>query len=139
MKTDKIQDKTLDAINPAVVDAVRKKSIGNKISCEEAVRIATELSESTKDVGTACDLLKISLTECQLGFFGFEPQKKIIMPDQSVAPELEKAIRDKLLKGTLPCAAAWKIAEKMALPRMKVASACQALKIKVTPCQLGAF
>ncbi len=54
-------------------------------------------------------------------------------------PELEKEIRSRLSNGRLPCAAAWEIAAERKIPRMKVSSACEALKIKIKPCQLGAF
>jgi hypothetical protein len=139
MNTDKKQDKTIDEIDAAIIDAVRKNSINKEMPCGEATRIATSLSKPMKDVGAACDLLEIHITKCQLGLFGYPPQKKIISADQSVGRELEKAIRERLVKGTLPCDAAWEIAENLALPKMKIASACETLKIKIKPCQLGAF
>lgn len=139
MKTDKEQDKTIDEINPTIVNVLRKKSIDNKLSCEEAANIAAFLAEPMKDIGVACDLLDISITRCQLGLFGYHPQKKIVSAAQSIASELEQAIVGRLVKGVLPCKAAWEIAENQALPKVKVASACEALKIKIKPCQLGAF
>jgi PIN domain nuclease of toxin-antitoxin system len=39
----------------------------------------------------------------------------------------------------LSCAAAWEIAKKINIPRMKVCAAAEALEIKIKPCQLGAF
>jgi len=39
----------------------------------------------------------------------------------------------------LSCAAAWEIAGSLNISRTKVASACEAMGIKIKPCQLGAF
>ena len=128
-----------DAVDATTIEAVRINSSNNEISCEEAAAIAAGLAKSMSEVGAACDLLELHIIKCQLGLFGYHPQKKIVSAAQSVVPELEQAIREKLVGGTLPCKTAWEIAEKLALPRMKVASACEALQIKVSPCQLGAF
>ena len=62
-----------------------------------------------------------------------------MQPAETVAPELEGAIRAAARDGRLPCAAAWEIAAERKIPRMKVSSACEALKIRIKPCQLGAF
>ncbi len=52
---------------------------------------------------------------------------------------LEGAIRAALQEGRLPCRSAWEIAERLRVPKMDVSSACEALGLKVRPCQLGAF
>jgi hypothetical protein len=39
----------------------------------------------------------------------------------------------------LPCLAAWEIAEKLGIKRLDVCAACEHLRIKIKPCQLGAF
>jgi len=39
----------------------------------------------------------------------------------------------------LSCAVSWEIADALQLTRMAVSEACEALKIKIKPCQLGAF
>jgi hypothetical protein len=39
----------------------------------------------------------------------------------------------------LSCAAAWEIADRLGVKRLEVGAACENLKIKVKPCQLGAF
>ena len=74
-----------------------------------------------------------------MGLFGYSPKKKIVQPAKEIAPDLKQAINDALSDGRLPCAAAWAIAKQINLPRMKVSAACEALKIKIKPCQLGAF
>jgi len=39
----------------------------------------------------------------------------------------------------LPCAAAWDIAAQAGISKMALSAACEALGIKIKPCQLGAF
>jgi hypothetical protein len=90
-------------------------------------------------VGETLDLLEIRLKRCQLGLFGFAGKKLIVEPAAEVSPELEKAIRGSLADRRLSCLSAWKIADEMGIARMDVTSACEALKIKIKPCQLGAF
>jgi hypothetical protein len=52
---------------------------------------------------------------------------------------LKENILAALKNERLPCSAAWVIAEKLNIPRMKVSAACETLQIKIKPCQLGAF
>jgi hypothetical protein len=39
----------------------------------------------------------------------------------------------------LPCAAAFQIAADFKLAKIRISSACEKLKIKISACQLGAF
>jgi len=128
-----------DTIDAAIVEAVKKSSVNNELACADATAVAVTLNKPMLEVGLALDLLEVSITKCQLGLFGYYPQKRIVSPARHIAPELEQAIRERLVNGALPCDAAWEIAEKAALHKMKVASACEALKIKIKPCQLGTF
>ena len=128
-----------DTIDAAIVEAVKKSSVNNELACADATAVAVTLNKPMLEVGLALDLLEVSITKCQLGLFGYYPQKRIVSPAQYITSELEQAIRERLVNGALPCDAAWEIAEKAALPKMKVASACEALKIKIKPCQLGTF
>ena len=126
-------------LNEKIAGAVRIKNMAGKISCAEASRMAGQLQVSMADVGVTIDLLEIYLNKCQLGLFGYSPKKMIVKPAESVTPELEAAIRKALVKERLPCLSAWKIAEETGRTRMAISSACEKLKIKIKPCQLGAF
>ena len=126
-------------LNEAAAAAVREKAESGKISCADAARIAVRLKIGMPDVGETIDLLEIHLVKCQLGLFGYSPEKIIVKPAAKVAFDLEDAIRGALVKGRLPCAAAWEIADRTGRSRMDVSSACETLKIKIKPCQLGAF
>jgi hypothetical protein len=127
-------------LDQVVADAIRKASVGEEVPCAEAFRIAQEMGVEPSEVGRALDLLEMKVTKCQLGLFGHEQGKHLIVePAEAVSPELEKALRAGLVDGRLPCAAAWEIAKRFALPKMDITAACEKLNIRIGQCQLGAF
>lgn len=130
-----------DAVcQPEIAEAVRAKASEKTISCAAAHQIAQNLKVAPAEVGQTIDLLECRLMKCQLGLFGYKPEKKIVTPAETVADDLAKAIDD--ARGNnkkISCAACWRIADEMKIPRMSVSEACEAMKIKVGPCQLGAF
>jgi hypothetical protein len=126
------------------IDEDLKKEIleqvkNNSISCKKAEEIAGELGFMLEETGKAIDILNIKITKCQLGLFGYGENKKIVEPAKEIMPELKESITSALENGSLSCAAAWEIAGELNISRMKVAAACEALQIKIKPCQLGAF
>lgn len=124
----------------AIADAIRKASVGGEVSCAEAFRIAQEMGVEPSEVGRALDLLEMKITKCQLGLFGHERGRHLIVePAEAVSPELEKALRAGLVNGRLPCAAAWEIAKRSGLPKMDITAACEKLNIRISQCQLGTF
>jgi hypothetical protein len=77
---------------------------------------------------------------CQLGLFGHGDKPGKAVEAASMVPrELETAIRDAMLEDRITCQAAWEVAERLKLGKMTVACACEALAVKVSACQLGAF
>jgi len=122
-----------------VVQVVKKKAKGGEMACALAFEVAGELGVDPKEVGFALDYLEIPIVKCQLGLFGYKPQKKIIKAPDSVDPSLEEAIRKRSKDGKLSCKEAWAVAESMGLGKLEVASACEALGVKISRCQLGAF
>ena len=129
------QTKVNEDLKQQVLQAAKE----NNIACAAAEEIAGRKAVALGEVGIALDILNINIIECQLGLFGYSPQKKIVQPAKEIASDLKQAINDALSGGRLPCVAAWTIAKKLNLPRMKVSAACETLKIKIKPCQLGAF
>jgi hypothetical protein len=126
------------------IDEDLKKEIleqvkNNNFSCKKAEDIASELGFTLEETGQAIDILNINITKCQLGLFGYGETKKVVQPAKEIAPELKESITSSLENERLSCAAAWEIAEKLNVSRLKVAAACEALQIKIKPCQLGAF
>ena len=126
-------------LEPTIADAVREKSTSGEISCAAAFRIAGDLVVDPGEVGFTIDSLEFRIAKCQMGLFGYRPEKCIVEPAERVEQTLEAAIRRSLIDGRLPCIAAWKIAESLKVSKMAVASACEAKKIKISACQLGAF
>jgi len=129
------ETKVEDSLKQEVLQAAKE----NNIACAAAEEIAGRKAVALGEFGVALDLLNINIIECQLGLFGYSPQKKIVQPAKKIASDLKQAINDALSDGRLPCAEAWAIAKQLNLPRMKVSAACETLQIKIKPCQLGAF
>jgi ribosomal protein S26 len=111
----------------------------NELSCTTAFEIAGRLNIRPKDVGEAADRLSIRLVNCQMGLFGYKPNKKIVKALGSVSEELKAAINKSLEGGKISCIKSWEIADKLDISRFSVSCACEALGIKIRDCQLGAF
>ena len=126
-------------IDPAIATAIKAKSDGGNISCSAAHKIAQQQVVSPARVGQIIDLLELRINKCQMGLFGYSPEKKIVQPSKTISDALESALRPVVTDNRVSCADCWKIADRMTLSRMDVAAACEGLKIKITPCQLGAF
>ncbi len=125
-----------------VADAIRAKLTEGRLSCGSAVSIADDLKLTLADVGRTADLMDIRITKCLMGLFGYftsEGKKIKPTPAESVPKEVEEAIRANLMDGILTCAAAWKVAEMTGTPKKDLGPITAALKIKIKPCQLGAF
>ena len=125
--------------NPAITQEIKVRLRKDALACAVAFDIAGKLGCTPAEVGRTADLLHVSLVKCQLGLFGYKPQKKIVDSRMPQEPALGDAIRDGLVDDRLPCKTAWRIAAQFGVPKMTVSSACEALGIKIKPCQLGAF
>jgi hypothetical protein len=121
-----------------IAGEIGRTAAAGKLACAEAERIGAALSVPLSEVGRTLDLLELRIDRCQLGLFGY-PEGRAVRAASEVAPALEADIRGALIDGRLPCRAAWEIAQARGLGRMALSSACEALGIKVKPCQLGAF
>jgi hypothetical protein len=127
-------------LNADVVRAVKERTREEGLPCAVAFEVAKDVGVPPEEVGFTADRLEISLIRCQLGLHGYQPErKKIVTPADTVTPELEARIRDRLIHGKLPCKAAWDIAGELGLRKLAVSSACEALGVKISSCQLGAF
>ena len=124
-----------DDLKQEIVNQIKK----NNITCKKAEEIAGETGFSIEETGRAIDILNIKITKCQLGLFGYGETGKIVQPAKEIAPELKESITSALKDGNLSCVTAWEIAKKLNIPRMKVCAACEAMEVKIKPCQLGAF
>lgn len=127
------------AVDEKIAQAIRAQVFEGGLFCAVAFKIAGDLSITPGDVGRTADLLEIPILKCQLGLFGYAPQRRVVKPAESVAPDLENAIQKQLINNRLSCAAAFTLAAQFQLPKMMVSSACEKIEIKVNSCQLGAF
>jgi hypothetical protein len=126
-------------VNEEVAAAVKARVKDGELPCAVAFSIADEMKVAPAEVGFTLDMLAIRLVKCQLGLYGYKPNKRIVKPAERVSPDLEKAIRDALVNGRLPCLHAWQITERFGLRKMEVSSACETLGVKISACQLGSF
>ncbi len=125
--------------NPQLEEALKQIISDGKITCTAAHEIADKFNISPIEVGVNMDLLEIRLSKCQLGLFGYGKQKKIVKPAEKIAHELEKVIKQSISDGRISCAACWDAAGKVGCSKLDVSCACEALKVKISPCRLGAF
>jgi hypothetical protein len=126
-------------LDERIAQEIRTQILEGGLFCAIAFKISSDLSVSLSDVGRSADLLELPILKCQLGLMGYAPQRRVIKPAESVAPDLEKAIQKELVNGRLSCAAAFTLATKCNVPKMVVSSACEKMGIKINSCQLGAF
>ena len=132
-----MEEPTVDSVDLLITHAV-------VITMDQKRRIFSDGGVAVKGkriaaVGKSADLLNLRLNKCQLGLFGYQPNKKIVKPQEGANQELKDAIAGSLTEGKLTCKAAWDIASRFAVPKMTVSSACEAGGIKISTCQLGAF
>ncbi len=126
--------------DPRISEMVLREASDGSLSCAAAFRIAGECSADPSEVGFAMDFHEVRLVKCQLGLFGYSPENRIVKPADSVAGDLEAEIRGFLeSNGKLSCKNSWALADRRSLSKLQVSSACEALRIKVCACQLGAF
>ena len=65
-------------LSERIKDQIDRQTKNNALPCALAFKIADELNVSAAEVGKTADLLEILLVKCQLGLFGYSPEKKIV-------------------------------------------------------------
>jgi len=125
--------------DPAVKEKINKHIREGELACAVAFKIAQELALPPAEIGKTVDLLDLRLNKCQLGLFGYKPDKKTVKARAPENRQIEEAIRQALVDGKLACREAWDIADRCKVTKMAVSGACESLGIKIKPCQLGAF
>lgn len=125
--------------DPALAKALKAAAPEGRVTCRAAHDIATSAEVTPAEVGTNADLLEYRIVECQMGLFGYSPEKRIAKPAPTVAPALREALAKWTSDGVIGCKSCWQVAEELGLSKMDVSSACESLQLKVKPCQLGAF
>ncbi len=123
----------------AIKSEIEKETDIGELPCAVAFTIAEKISASAAEVGKTADLMNYELVKCQLGLFGYKPGRKLVKPEESPEPDIEKALTEALEDGKLSCKAAWDIADRFNVPKLTVSSVCETVELKIKSCQLGAF
>lgn len=130
-------------ISPEMEKAIQSQSLEGSLTCIAAMAVAGQRQSSPRQVGQAMDALGIRIKRCQLGLFGYPPpNSKPMRALDTISAELRQALTQAAEKEATPrltCHQTWRIADQLGVPRMDVAGACEAMGIKIKPCQLGAF
>jgi hypothetical protein len=125
--------------DPAIVAALEQVSENGRVRCAVAHDLAAELAVKSAAIGKTMDLLEYRIIKCQMGIFGYEPNKKILKAAEAVSDELRDQLLVAVVEGNIACADCWRIAQTLGIQKIDVAAACESLVFKVRPCQLGAF
>jgi hypothetical protein len=125
--------------DPAIAAALEAVASDSRLSCTAAHEVAEKLSVAPAEVGKTADLLELRVVECQMGLFGYAPEKRTVKPAQEIPSELRESIEKATVNGRITCAACWKIARDLSVKKMTVSCACEAMGLKVKNCQIGAF
>ncbi len=125
--------------DPVLIQAIEANRRHAMLPCAVAFKIAQTVQVPPLEVGKAADSQEIPLAKCQLGLFGYLPEKKIVKAETEASPALLDALKAALENDRLPCAAVWRIADQFKMTKMKVSAVCEGHDIKIKPCQLGAF
>jgi hypothetical protein len=125
--------------DPALAAALKQRAEDARITCTRAHELAGAFGVSPSEVGKTADLLELRITECQMGLFGYAPDKRIVKPARQVSDGLRVRIDTATTNGGITCAACWRIAQDLGLQKMDVSAACEGLGLKVKNCQIGAF
>ena len=126
-------------LDESIASKIRSRAKNNELPCAVAFDIAADLGCDPDKIGQTSDLLNFRLTKCQLGLFGYKPEKKIVKSERPADPRLEEALKKQAASGAIACKDAWKLAVQFKVSKMTISAGCEALGIKVKPCQLGAF
>jgi hypothetical protein len=122
-----------------IKNEILKRTNDEEVSCTMAFEIAKALQISPETVGKTADLMNFKLTKCQLGLFGYQPQKKIAKSQDSIKVDVKDAVSEALVQGRLSCEHAWDIASRLNVSKITVSGVCEAMEVKIKDCQLGAF
>jgi hypothetical protein len=125
--------------DPDIAAALDQVASDGRLTCIAAHDVAGRLGVAPAEVGKTADLLELRVVECQMGLFGYAPEKRTVKPAEHVSDDLRDRIEHATVEGRITCAACWKIARDLGLEKMAVSCACEALGLKVKSCQIGAF
>lgn len=127
------------SIDEPISEKINLLADKDSLTCAAAHRIAKDLGVLSSDIGVQIDLMEYRISQCQLGLFGYSPEKKRIDPDIEVPQTLKDALDKASIEGTISCSQCWEIGDTLKIKRLDMGSACEKMGTRIKPCQLGAF
>jgi len=114
-----------------------------RLPCAVAHYIAASLKCDPSDIGKTATEIGSKLYQCQLGLFGYgrkgKSEYKITGRKVGIDQDVIDLIKANVSGGKISCARLWEIADTSGIMRAEAGNAADALGIKISPCQLGAF
>jgi hypothetical protein len=140
-------DKTIDPAEPVdqrIADAIRARLEDSRLPCAAAREVAQALGVEPIEVGRTADQLRIRLTSCQLGLYGYPGHAKGWLASGVVSRPVPDGLETALLgarngRGEISCEQLWREAERFSVEPIHVAYVADRLGIKIRECLLGAF
>ena len=142
-----LENKTLPTdltADPAIASAIGTRLQDGLLTCAAACSAAAELRVNPAEVGRCADALRIHLSRCQLGLFGFpghskgwEPAGVAALPVPDGLEDALRAARDE--RGEIGCSAVWREADRFGVSRVQAGFVADRIGITIRHCQLGAF
>lgn len=126
-------------IDKDLATALKLKENEGKITCAALHKIADTFKMSPSEAGIAADLMEFRISKCQLGLFGYGPEKNILHTTTEPGSDLVEQIMQKTDNSRISCSSCWQIAEESKIGKIEVSRACESLKIKIFGCQIGSF
>ncbi|MFA6034642.1 MAG: hypothetical protein WC889_17215 [Myxococcota bacterium] len=129
--------------NQSVSELIASYPETGKMPCPAAHLISVIARSTPAIVGKTLDDLKIKITYCQLGLFGYGRKGmssyKIVNRPVEVGESFLAELKKCSPEGRITCAELWRIADTAGVFRAEAGAAAESLKLKVKGCQLGAF
>lgn len=122
-----------------IMNTVLAHSESNELPCAVAFKLSETTGVPPEKIGMYVNNMDIRLSKCQLGLFGYKPEKKIVKKAFTDNTRLKNRIFDSLEGDRLPCKTVWEIAAEFHMNKMAVCAVCEGLNVKIKKCQLGAF
>jgi len=130
-------------MNESLQEAMLNRLEDGRLPCNQAFAVAQILGLEPERVGLTANDEGMRISRCQLGLFGYGPKAegrhKIVNAMEDVPERLAARLRSEAGKDGITCRAVWRVADGLGIRRIEASSACEALGIKVSRCQLGCF
>jgi hypothetical protein len=133
----------MDDMEESLQEAMLNRLEDGRLPCNQAFAIAQILGLEPERVGLKANDEGMRISRCQLGLFGYGPKAegkhKIVEPMEEVPERLAARLRAEAGADGITCSAVWKVADGLGIRRMEASSACEAMGLRVSRCELACF